>query len=144
MSPDPEARARQLANLKPGFVRADAALKHGARSEAIVLADSSMYVAELQRTYPGESEVWVRLQARRMAKIARLSAYLEGRPSEVLNQRHGKLNPAMAEEERLTQALLADLGRADQRRAAAGANGVGGLERLRRQGAAITGGRDGG
>lgn len=132
LSSDPVARRAQLANLRP-----ENSTKHGARSEALIRADSSEYVAELQRSYPAESEVWVRLQARRMAKIARLSAYLEGRPSEVLNQRHGKLNPAMGEEESLTRALLADLEKAEARKRDAGGKPAAGLAALRAKGAQI-------
>ncbi len=137
LSGDPVARAAQLANLKP-----ENSTKHGARSESLIRVESSEYVAELQRSYPAESEVWVRLQARRMAKVARLSAYLEGRPSEVLNQRQGKLNPAMAEEESLTRALLADLERAEQRKKGGGGTPGAGLEALRAKGAQIMSDRE--
>jgi hypothetical protein len=139
LSSDPHARANQLANL-----RGDAATKHGARSEAVISESSSVYFTELQRSYPVESEHWLRLQSRRLAKIARLGAYLEGRPSEVLNQRTGKLNPAMAEEEALTRALLADFERADQRKRDAHAKPAAGLELLRQRGAQIIGEREAG
>jgi hypothetical protein len=137
LSKDPAARAKQLANLK-----AENSTKHGARSEVLIRAESSEYVAELRRSYPAEGEVWVRLQARRMAKLARLAVYLEGRPSEVLNLRQGKLNPAMAEEESLTRALLADLERAEQRKKDAGGKPAAGLEALRAKGAQIMSDRE--
>jgi hypothetical protein len=111
LSKDPAARKRQLANL-----RSDGALKYGTRSEAAIQELSSAHLAELQRTYPGESDFWHKAQARRAAKIVRLGAYLEGRPSEVLNQRTGKINPAVELEESLTRAFLADLERAEARR----------------------------
>lgn len=132
LSQDPAARARQIANLHPG-----AALKHGGRSEAVVQELSSAYLAELQREYPGEPEHWQRLQSRRMAKIEARARYLEGRPSEVLNLRTGKTNPAADQEESLTKALLADLDRAEQRKRGAGTNGGGALEQLRQRGAQI-------
>lgn len=115
-----------MANL-----RSDAALKHGARSEEGIRELTRTLEAELGRVYPGESDVWLKLQARRLAKITKLGAYLESRPSEVLNQRTGKLNPAAAEEEALTRALLADFERAQQRKREPGA----GLAALRQIGA---------
>ncbi len=138
LSSDPVARERQLANLKPS-----SALKHGARSEALIQAHSRAILAELEKSYPNESPMWLRLQSRRLAKIARLVAYLEGRPTEVLNQKSGKLNPAMEHEESLTKALLADFERAEQRRKDAGARPAAGLDALRAKGAQIMSDREG-
>ena len=146
LSRDPDARARQLANLDPANLRSDAARKHGARSEPVVRDLASVLLVELQRTYPGESEVWLALQSRRLAKVRLLGEYLEGRPSMILNQRHGRVNPAAEQEESLSRALLADLEKADARKRGAGANGGGaaGLEALRQRGAAMIGERTAG
>jgi hypothetical protein len=136
LSSDPDARKRQLANL----VSTDAggnALKHGTRSEPVVQDLSSEFLPELQREFPGESDYWRRVQARRMAKIQLLGEYLGRRPSLVLNLRTGKLNPAAAEEESLSRALLADLERAQQRRREAHGKPAHGLEQLRQRGAQI-------
>jgi len=142
LSKDPEARARQMANLRPENLRPDAALKHGTRSDAIVGELTSGYERELEETFPGEPAVWRRIQATRMAKIALLSDYLARRPSLVLNLRTGKLNPAAAEQESLSRALLADLEKAEGRKGGRAArNGAAGLAALRERGAAITDGR---
>jgi hypothetical protein len=137
LSKDPQKRANQLKNLRPENLRPDAAVKHGARSEAIVQELSSGYQRELRERFPAESDYWVTLQARRMAKIKLIGEYLEKRPSIVLNLRTGKLNPAAAEEESLSKALLADLERADARRRDAGGSPAAGLEALRQRGAQI-------
>lgn len=132
LSSDPVARERQLANLK-----SSSALKHGARSEALIRESSTAILAELEKTYPNESSTWLALQSRRLAKIGRLAAYLEGRPSEVLNQKTGKLNPAQEQEESLTRAVLADFERADQRKRDADGKPAAGLDALRARGAQI-------
>lgn len=51
LSSDPEARKRQLANLRP-----DAALKHGAASERLIRERRTELVAELHTEYPNESK----------------------------------------------------------------------------------------
>lgn len=132
LSSDPAMRRNQLANLK-----ASNSTKHGARSEALIQESSTAIYAELERTYPSESPTWLRLQSRRLAKLQRLAAYLESRPSEVLNQKTGKLNPAQEQEEALTRAVLADFERADQRKKDAGGKPAAGLEALRAKGAQI-------
>lgn len=75
--------------------------------------------------------------ARRLAKLGRLSAYLEGLPSEVVNRRSGRLNPAAEAEEALTRAVLADFERAEQRKRDAGGKPAAGLAQLREIGAAM-------
>jgi hypothetical protein len=132
LSKDPAARERQLRNLKPS-----SALKHGARSEALIQESARAILAELEKTYPSESPTWLALQSRRLAKIGRLTAYLESRPSEVLNQKTGRLNPAGEQEEALTRAVLADFERAGQRKREAGGKPAAGLEALRAKGAQI-------
>ena len=137
LSSDPEARERQLANLKPSN-----STKHGARSEVLIRESSREILAELEKLYPSESAHWLSLQSRRLAKIGRLAAYLEGRPSEVLNQKTGKLNPAQEQEEVLTRAVLADFERADVRKRDAGGKPADGLAALRAKGAQIMSDRE--
>lgn len=74
LSQDPEARQRQLANLKP-----HAAMTHGARSGAVIREAAAEHLANLKRQLPSASdeELWV--QASRMAQIQRLSAFIEER-----------------------------------------------------------------
>jgi hypothetical protein len=134
LSQDPEARRRQLANLLPA---GEAHLQHGARSEPIVRELSIGFLAELEREFPDETDYWRKLQARRLAKIEARTRYLEGRPSEVMNQKIGRVNPATVEEENLTKAALADFDRAEQRKRDREAGGRGGLAALRQHGEQI-------
>jgi hypothetical protein len=109
-SNDPAKAAIQRANLRRGNST------HRANSEIAIRPLSTVYLAELQKDYPSESERVLKLQARRLAKITLRAEYLDGRPSEILNKRTGKINPAAMDEEALTKAFLAEHDRMEQRK----------------------------
>jgi CRP-like cAMP-binding protein len=102
LSSNGQARARQLANLKPS-----GALQHGAHSEALTRPLAETYFAELRAELPSASERVLRIQARRLAKLDRLATFLE-QTGEIRHKRRGEVYPASALEERVAAAFLAE------------------------------------
>ena len=100
LSSDPDARSRQLANL-----RSDGAVRHGAGSEALIRPLAETYLDELLEEFPAASERVLRLQARRLAKLDRLSSYLEVK-GKIATSAAANV-PASALEESITAAFLA-------------------------------------
>lgn len=117
LSGDPEARKRQLANLRP-----DAALKHGARSEVAIRGRADELFAELSGLFPSASETTLRLQARRLSKLESISRFLEER-GEIRNRRLGEPFPVSAMEESLTAAFLSTQGKLEAAEREAGRGG---------------------
>jgi hypothetical protein len=143
LSKDPAARDRQLANLRPANLTRDAALKHGGRAETLLQPRADELLTELQQEFPAASERTLRLQARRLAKLERLGAFLEAK-GELRNKRSGEIFPASQMEESLTAAFLATQAKLEAQAASArgvNGNGAGGLEALRQRGAAIADGQ---
>ena len=110
LSGDPEARKRQLANL-----RSSSAVTHGAHSDALTRPLAEQYLAELLEEFPTASERVLQLQARRLAKLDRLASYLE-RKGEIRHQRRGEVFAASALEERVATGYLATHDRLEQER----------------------------
>jgi hypothetical protein len=113
LSSDPQARERQIANLKRGQ------LAHGANSEALIRPLAEEYLAELAGEFPNASERVLRLQARRLAKLDRLGSYLEGK-GEIRHHRRGEVFPASALEESITSAFLSTQAKLEAQHAANG------------------------
>ena len=101
LSSDPAKRANQLANLRP-----ENSTKHSGRSEVLIQPLAERYFAELLGEFPSASERVLRLQARRLAKLERIGAFLEQK-GEISHQRRGEVFPAALIEESTTSAFLA-------------------------------------
>jgi hypothetical protein len=81
------------------------AMKHGAQTESIIGPLAERYFAELVEEFPGASERVLKIQSRRLAKLDRLSAYLE-KHGEIRHQRRGEVFPASTLEEQITNGFL--------------------------------------
>lgn len=88
LSPDPEARKAQLANL-----RADAATVHGARSEAKLKPSRERYLTELRDQFPAAGEDELIMQASRLAQMDLLQQFLDWR-GVIRDRRRGETFPA--------------------------------------------------
>jgi hypothetical protein len=91
LSKDPDARSRQLANLRAGSgasVGNQQTVTHGAYSGRLIRQATGEHLASLAEQLPNASGEELRVQASRMAQIERLTAYIESRGL-IRNQRQG-------------------------------------------------------
>jgi hypothetical protein len=98
LSQDPEARARQLANL-----RSTSAVQHGANSEQLIRPLREKYLAELAAAFPNASAAELAIQAHRLAQIELLGAFLDER-GVIRHKRRGDVFPAVSMAEKLAAA----------------------------------------
>ncbi len=79
LSKQPEARARQLANLTtppPAEVGNERSLVHGTRSERKLAPVRERHARELRERYPGLDDYRLAILASRLAKIELATAWL--------------------------------------------------------------------
>ena len=110
----PEARARQLANL-----RADGAMKHGAHTDAKTQPLRERYLAELRSEFPDAAERRLIIQAHRLAQLELLGDFADER-GVIAHRRRGTVYPAAAMAERIATAFLAEQDRLEAQRESGG------------------------
>jgi hypothetical protein len=115
-SSDPVKRAAQLANL-----RQNAAVKHGATSEAKVRPLREQYLAELRQEFPNASERRLLIQAHRLGQLELLGIFADER-GVIRHRRRGDVFPAAALAERIATSYLAEHDRLEQQEREAGAS----------------------
>ena len=125
LSSDPQARERQLGNLKR-----TAATTHGAKSETQIRPLRERYVAELRAEFPNASERRLIIQAHRLAQLELLGAFTDDR-GVIRHKRRGDVFPAAALAEKVASAYLAEHERLEAaERAAALVDGTRSLEQV--------------
>jgi hypothetical protein len=95
LSSDLAKRAVQVSNL-----RRDAAVKHGARSEAAIREGRERFLAELQETFPHAAEQLLAIQAQRLSQLEQLTNFLDQK-GPILHWRYGRVREAAQLHERI-------------------------------------------
>jgi hypothetical protein len=99
LSPDPNARKAQLANLK-----ANAHHIHGAHSETALAPLRAGYAAELAEAFPSASKAEISLLAHRQAQLHVLAAWMD-KHGVLANKQRGVPFPAVQLHERIAAAF---------------------------------------
>jgi hypothetical protein len=118
LSSDPDARAKQLANLKTS-----AAVTHGAQSGALIQARRDELLAELVAEFPSESRRVLLVQAHRLAVAERAMAYADAHGI-LRHARTGEVFAVVALGEQQVRAYLNEDARIRERQQARGGSGT--------------------
>jgi hypothetical protein len=93
LSSDPDARARQVANLRPGDQKASNREQHGAYSEKKLAPLRERYRTDLRGQFPSAGEDELIIQAGRLAQMDVLQQFLDAH-GPIRHHRRGETFPA--------------------------------------------------